>query len=72
MTTCIKPTTQKDSPYSDKESKLSQKNSPYSQKDSVLNPKDSAFSELCLNYEIKVFQDDSPFIFQNGDQYIFN
>lgn len=56
--TCIKPYTKKESPYS--------------KKDSFITKKDSQFSELCLDYTAKLLQDNSPFVFQDGVQYIFN
>ena len=56
--TCVEPTTQKNSPYS-------AQNDPYTN----VTPK---YEDICLDYSMRVFQDDSRHKFMNGDQKIDN
>ena len=55
---CVEPTTQKNTPYN-------AQNDPYT---SVTDK----YEDICLNYSMRVFQDDSRHKFMNGDQKIDN
>jgi hypothetical protein len=69
---CVKPYSNETSPLSQKESPYSKKNSPFSKKENPLSNKQNLYSERCLDYTAKVFQEGTPFVFQNGEQYILN
>jgi hypothetical protein len=72
MSVCKKPYEKSETPYSQGDNPYSRKESSYARKNTPLEKKDTPYSELCLNFEIKVFQDSTPFVFQNGYQYAFN
>ena len=55
---CVEPTTQKNTPYN-------AQNDPYT---SVTDK----YEDICLNYSMRVFQDDSRHKFMNSDQKIDN
>ena len=55
---CVEPTTQKNTPYN-------AQNDPYT---SVTDK----YEDICLNYSMRVFQDDSRHKFMSGDQKIDN
>ena len=70
---CLKPYTTKESPYSKRETPFSKKESPYSKSESPYSKSDTPYSELCLeDKEMKIFQNNEFFYFQNGDQYLIN
>jgi len=69
---CIKPIEAGSSPYIKRDSPITSGDSPYTKSESPISRIDSPLGERCLDYVIKVFENGSPFVFQNGDQYLFN
>jgi len=69
---CVEPTTQKNTPYSQKDNQYTKQDTPYNAQNDPYTNATSKYEDICLNYSMRVFQDDSRHKFMGGDQKIDN